>query len=172
MAGVTLQLDAERWREHLATVAGAVPGLVPVIKGNGYGYGLRLLAEESTRLGVPTVAVGTAAEVDLIREGYAGEVVILQPWEAGNDLALRLTHDPAVITTVSRLRDLQRLSEDSGSPRVLIEVLTSMRRHGISVDDLYEVGPLLAGLRFEGWTIHLPLNPLLYKAFDLYMKRR
>ena len=48
MAGVTLQLDAERWREHLATVAGAVPGLVPVIKGNGYGYGLRLLAEEST----------------------------------------------------------------------------------------------------------------------------
>ena len=157
MAGVTLQLDAERWREHLATVAGAVPGLVPVIKGNGYGYGLRLLAEESTRLGVPTVAVGTAAEVDLIREGYAGEVVILQPWEAGNDLALRLTDDPAVITTVSRLDDLQRLSEGSGSPRVLIEVLTSMRRHGISVDDLPEVGPLLTGLRFEGWTIHLPL---------------
>ena len=157
MAGVTLQLDAARWREHLATVAGAVPGLVPVIKGNGYGYGLRLLAEESTRLGVPTVAVGTAAEVDLIREGYAGEVVILQPWEAGNDLALRLTDDPAVITTVSRLDDLQRLSEGSGSPRVLIEVLTSMRRHGISVDDLPEVGPLLAGIRFEGWTIHLPL---------------
>jgi len=157
MAGVTLQLDAERWREHLATVAGAVPGLVPVIKGNGYGYGLRLLAEESTRLGVPTVAVGTAAEVDLIREGYAGEVVILQPWEAGNDLALGLTDDPAVITTVSRLDDLQRLSEGSGSPRVLIEVLTSMRRHGISVDDLPEVGPLLTGLRFEGWTIHLPL---------------
>ena len=157
MAGVTLHLDTERWREHLATVAGAVPGLVPVIKGNGYGYGLRLLAEESARLGVPTVAVGTAAEVDQIRVGYAGEVVILQPWQAGNDLAQRLADDSAVITTVSRMDDLKRLSEGSGSPRVLIEVLTSMRRHGIPVEDLAAVRPLLAGLRFEGWSIHLPL---------------
>ncbi len=157
MGGVRLQLDTERWREHLATVAAAVPGLVPVIKGNGYGYGLRLLAEEATRLGADTVAVGTAAEVDLVREAYSGTVVILHPWEAGSDQAKRLADDQKVITTVSRLDDLERLSEGSGSPRVLIEVLTSMRRHGIAVDDLGAVAPLLAGLRFEGWTIHLPL---------------
>ena len=84
-------------------------------------------------------------------------MVILHPWEAGSDQATRLADDPAVITTVSRMDDLERLSRGSGSPRVLVEVLTSMRRHGIPVDDLGAVAPLLAGLRFEGWTIHLPL---------------
>ena len=47
MGGVDSRLDAERWREHLATVAGRRPGLVPVIKGNGYGFGLARLAEEA-----------------------------------------------------------------------------------------------------------------------------
>ena len=56
MGGVTLQLDAERWREHLATVAGAVPGLVPVIKGNGYGFGNGRLARKAAWLGTDTVA--------------------------------------------------------------------------------------------------------------------
>ena len=51
MTGVTLRLDGPRWREHLRTVAGAAPGLVPVIKGNGYGYGLRRLAQESAAAG-------------------------------------------------------------------------------------------------------------------------
>jgi hypothetical protein len=37
-------------------------------------------------------------------------------------------------------------------------VLTSMRRHGIPADDLAEVAALLPGVRFEGWTIHLPLH--------------
>ena len=47
MSGVTLQLDGERWREHLAHGRRATPGLVPVIKGNGYGFGLARLAEEA-----------------------------------------------------------------------------------------------------------------------------
>ena len=41
--------------------------LVPVVKGNGYGYGHARLARESQRLGVDTIAVGVAAEVALVR---------------------------------------------------------------------------------------------------------
>ena len=72
MSGVTLRLDGERWREHLRTVAGATPGIVPVIKGNGYGFGLRRLAEESTKLGADTIAVGIPSEVGSRTRGVPG----------------------------------------------------------------------------------------------------
>ena len=152
-----MRVDGARWREHLATVWGATPGLVPVIKGNGYGFGLELLAGEASSMGSDVVAVGTPAEVGMVRAAYRGDVVILHPWRFEDQLAAALAADPSVITTVSRLDDLERLAEGGGSGRVLVEVLTSMRRHGIAADDLERVAPLLPGLRFEGWTIHLPL---------------
>ena len=157
MSGVTLRLDGERWREHLRIVAGATPGIVPVIKGNGYGFGLRRLAEESKILGADTVAVGIASEVGIVREAFPGEIVILNPWDSFSSLASELVSEPAVITTVSRLSDLALLAARGDRPRVLVEVLTSMRRHGIPQDDLGKVAELLSGVRFEGWTIHLPL---------------
>jgi Alanine racemase, N-terminal domain len=157
MTGVTLRLDGARWREHLRTVAGAAPGLVPVIKGNGYGYGLSRLAQESAQLGVDTIAVGTAREVSEVREQFRGDIVILHPWEASSDVARELAADDRVITTVSRPDDLARITELESRPRVLIEVLTSMQRHGLRPDDLDRVPTLLDRLRFEGWTIHLPL---------------
>ena len=88
--------------------------MVPVIKGNGYGYGLRRLAVESTNLGVDVIAVGTALEVAVVRESFAGDVVILNPWDAASPVAAELTGDPRVITTVSRLDDLQRHRLDIG----------------------------------------------------------
>jgi hypothetical protein len=158
MGGVTLRLDGARWREHLKTIADAAPGIVPVIKGNGYGYGLRRLAEESAQLGVDTIAVGTAREVAEVRDAFSGEIVILHPWEANSELATDLAGDPRVITTVSRPNDLVRIAEVRSRPRVLVELLTSMQRHGFRSDDLDRVPPLLDRIRFEGWTIHLPLH--------------
>jgi Alanine racemase, N-terminal domain len=157
MAGLTLWLDGPRWREHLRTVRGAAPGLVPVIKGNGYGYGLARLAEESAQLGADTVAVGLPAEVELVREAFPGDIVILNPWDPRSEQARELLDNPRVVTTVSRLDDLRQLAAGSTEPRVLVEVLTSMKRHGIPAGDLAEVAGLLSGVRFEGWTIHLPL---------------
>jgi hypothetical protein len=157
VSGVTLRLDGPRWREHLQTVLGATPGLVPVAKGNGYGHGLRRLAEESAALGVDTLAVGMVEEVEAVRDVFAGSIAILMPWRAGDEQAVRLAQDPRVITTVSRLADLEAIAAVVDCPRVLVEVLTSMCRHGIPATDLAAVRPLLDRVRFEGWTIHLPL---------------
>jgi alanine racemase len=162
MSGVILRLDSARWREHLRTVADAVPGIVPVIKGNGYGFGLRRLAEESARLGVDVAAVGTAREVELVRDAFPGNIVILHPWDSSSALAAKLAAEPRVISTVSRISDLERLASDqlpgSHRPRVLIELLTSMRRHGLRTNQLQRVPALLDKVGFEGWTIHLPLH--------------
>ena len=58
-----MYVDDKRWRSHLRSVLEAAPGLVPVAKGNGYGFGIARLAEISEELGADTIAVGTYAEV-------------------------------------------------------------------------------------------------------------
>jgi hypothetical protein len=81
-------------------------------------------------------------------------VLVLSPWRPFVDAP---TDDPRVVHTVSRLDDLAALAALPHRPRVVVEVLTSMRRHGIPPDRLEAVGPLLDGVGFEGWTVHLPL---------------
>ena len=158
MSGVTLRVDGDRWREHLRTVAGATPGLVPVVKGNGYGFGRGRLAAESGALGADTIAGGTVQEVASVREAFGGDIVVLTPFGQDNPLAAEMLADPRVITTVSRLADLPVVAELAERPRVVLEVLTSMRRHGIVPDQLSRVADELGRVRFEGWTIHLPLR--------------
>ena len=163
MSGVSLQLDVDRWRTHLTTVVEATPGIVPVAKGNGYGFGLGRLAAESSRLGVDTIAVGLASEVAAVRAEFAGDIVVMTPWRPGDELAPDLLNDPRVVTTVSRLEDLEAiiaLSSESGEehrPRVIIEILTSMKRHGLRPEQLPAVADALDQVAFEGWMIHLPL---------------
>jgi alanine racemase len=157
VTGVTLRLDGARWRQHLATVVGATPAIVPVIKGHGYGYGLARLAAEAQTLGVDTIAVGMPGEVAQVRDVFDGDIVVLYPWNAEDETARALLSDPRVITTVSRLDDLVTLDDLGLNPRVLVEVLTSMRRHGVHPDELVGAASQLDGLRFEGWTLHLPL---------------
>src|SRR5690606_15308450 len=57
-----LHVDADRWRRGLHQVVERTPGIVPVVKGNGYGLGRDLLAREARDLGVGMIAVGTYAE--------------------------------------------------------------------------------------------------------------
>jgi hypothetical protein len=157
VTGVTLRLDGTRWREHLHIVSGATPGLVPVAKGNGYGYGLARLAEEAARLGADILAVGQPHEVAAVRDVFDGDIVVLTPWRADDEIAAALVGDPRVILTVSRVPDLKAVAERGSRPRVLVEVLTSMLRHGVSPSDLPHVATLLDRVDFQGWTIHLPI---------------
>ena len=78
---VRLRVAAADWRAHLRRVAAERPGLVPVAKGNGYGFGLDRLAAESQALGADTLAVGTGPEVAAVA-AFTGQVVVLQPWRA------------------------------------------------------------------------------------------
>lgn len=151
--GLTLTIDLARWRRHLDDTAQAGPQIVPVAKGNGYGFGLERLAREAARLDVPAMAVGIASEVARVRDAFGGDIVVLSPWRPDNDDALDLARDERVISTISRAGDLAALASADSTPRVLVEVLTSMRRHGLDPKAL----AVPDGVRLEGWTIHLPL---------------
>lgn len=152
---LTLHVDAARWREHLRSYVAAHSGVVPVTKGNGYGFGTAVLAAEAAALGVPTLAVGTYEEISDVSLPFPGDVLVLSPWRPWNDLGP--TDDGKVIHTVSRLTDLRDLAESDRRPRVVVEVLTSMRRHGIATTEIGRAVSMLDHVRFEGWALHLPI---------------
>jgi alanine racemase len=145
---LTLHVDSDRWREHLRSTWN--PDIVPVAKGNGYGFGNARLLAEARALGAQTVAVGTYNEVPV---DHRNDVVVLSPWRP----FLEVRQGKNVIHTVSRLADLVSIPPRS---RVLIEVQTSMRRHGIGARELRHTMLLnaLDRIRFEGWSLHFPMG--------------
>ncbi len=150
-----LRVDATRWREHLRRYVAAHPQVVPVVKGNGYGLGRRRLAAEVATLGLPTLAVGSYEELGDVGDAFAGDLLVLTPWRPSAGGSAPVVDDPRVIHTVSRLEDMRDLA-GSGA-RVVLEVLTSVHRHGIAPDRLGEAVGHLDGVSFEGWALHLPL---------------
>src|SRR3954471_5165007 len=150
---LTLYVELDRWREHQRSVLEASPGLVPVIKGTGYGVGNARLAAEATRLGVDSVAVGTVNEVEQVRAEFAGDVLVLTPSYDSPELV----PPPGTVQTVAHVERLHSLCEHAQGERVVLECLTSMHRHGLSEADLASVPPLLDGVRLEGFAFHLPM---------------
>jgi alanine racemase len=153
---LTLHVDAARWREHVRSYVASHAGVVPVVKGNGYGFGNEVLAAEAARLGVRTIAVGTYDEVAEVERTFGGDLLVLSPWRPG--LPTARLDDPRVVHTVSRLEDLRAVAASGHRPRVVVEVLTSMRRHGIGTGDIDPAVDLLDGVHFAGWALHLPLS--------------
>ncbi|GAA4816692.1 alanine racemase [Nocardioides caeni] len=160
-----LTVDGPRWRAHLEQVASTHPGLVPVAKGNGYGFTLGRLARKAQWLAdrghdVRTLAVGTHDEVPEVAQRWSGEILVLTPWRPWVALpepavARRLVH------TVSRLDDLRELLHRDPTARIVLERMTSMRRHGMTARELWEAGDLLRkhpGAHVEGLALHLPLG--------------
>ena len=155
---LVLHVDGDRWRAHLRTVAESRPGLVPVAKGNGYGFGNGRLARKAQWLGCDTLAVGTYAEIPDVAQRFDGDLVVLSPWRPWGEAAEHAS-DERVIHTVGRPADLQALVDAPGRPRVLLERLTSMKRHGFTARGLREaVAAAGDGVRIEGVSLHLPLD--------------
>jgi len=155
---LTMYVDGERWRSHLQQVRSTHPGIVPVLKGNGYGFGLARLARKAAWLGVDTVAVGTYDEVAPVAEHFntsGTSVMVLTPWRP---FETRAPFDAHVVHTVGRLEDLAQLGRREERPRVVLERLTSMRRHGFSARDLREAAHHLDGVAVEGVALHLPIS--------------
>jgi alanine racemase len=189
---LVLNIDGARWDAHQRALLAEVPGLVPVAKGNGYGFGLELLAARATELGVDTIAVGIAQEVARVRAGgWGGDVVVLNPWRPFDAVATALLDDPRVIATVSRAEDLSAIAESHPTARIIVELATSMLRHGLATPTLLEPvarrqpstvskGPAAGSAPFdavaalraadrlkervEGWAIHLPASGSLDEA--------
>src|ERR1044072_2283880 len=133
--GLVLTVDGDRWRGHLQSFAERTPGLVPVAKGNGYGFALARLARKAAWLGVDTLAVGTYDELPEVASRFDGDLLVLTPWRpfgaavgAPDALSGRLVH------TASRVEDRRERRRARPDARFVLELVTSMLRHGLTAD--------------------------------------
>lgn len=154
-----LTIHGARWRDHLRSVLEQTPDLVPVAKGNGYGFTVGSLARRAEWLGSDVLAVGTYAELAEAAGRFHGDLLVLTPWRPYESAV-----DPSlagrVIHTVSRPSDLGDLLARQPGARVVLERMTSMRRHGLSAPDLWSLAGLARSrARLEGVAIHLPMGP-------------
>ncbi len=157
---LTLTVDGDRWRAHLRATAHRLPGLVPVAKGNGYGFTVGGLARRAGWLGVDTLAVGTYDELGQVAQRFDGSLLVLTPWrpfspEVEPGLRSRVIH------TLGRLGDLSDLLDQQPDARIILERRTSMLRHGFDARELREAARVLAlapRARLEGVAFHLPLG--------------
>lgn len=147
--GLSLHIDKTKWHAHLDTFKTKHAGLVPVIKGNGYGLGAARLTHEAMRLGSQIIAVGTSAEADEIGALFAGEILILAPWRASQ---------PRVPGAIHTLSSIEAISAWHDQTPVVVELLTDTRRHGIDRAEFGELAKLLGGLNCRGLAFHLPLS--------------
>lgn len=158
---IVLHVDGERWRAHLVRTLDANPGLVPVVKGNGYGFGAAALTGESERLagqaGVDLIAVGTYREAGAAVRTFSADVLVLEPYRPILHGDLAVLSEPALVHTVTSAADVHDLIARVPGARVIAEGLTSMNRHGCPVDD-YAGLVAAAGNHRVGGTLHLPLG--------------
>ena len=159
---LTLHVDGPRWRAHLRRTLDARPELVPVAKGNGYGFGNARLAAASETLGVRAMAVGTYPEVAEVAGEFGGDILVLTPWRASETIGPMPVE--RLIHTISRVEDLLALSTDpepEAPLRIVLERATSMRRHGMSARELREAATVVRerpAFQVEGVALHLPLG--------------
>lgn len=173
-----LNVDADRWRNHVNTVASTVESvtgspIVPVIKGNGYGLGQARLARVADSLPGTIVAVGTVFELEEVLASCLADVIVLEPFDPRDQAASDTWWNIAkrwdsnrIIRTISSMAGLESLLSGSGSVRVILEGQTSMHRFGFSESELMRVladntvaSSINAGrLVVLGLALHLPLE--------------
>ncbi len=145
LARVTIRLtvDRARWWAHVTDVSSSVDGLVPVVKGNGYGFGRTALAQLATTLS-PVIAVGTVHELAGLPDDCTP--VVLTP-------TLRPPSTTQGVMTVGNRLHVDALRGWPG--RVIVKLESSMHRYGNGIG-LVERAQA-AGLRTVGVAIHPPL---------------
>lgn len=148
-----LSVTSAPWRDHIAATALAYGEMVPVVKGNGYGFGRAVLMPHACAVST-TVAVGSVFEVHDVPLTHTA--LVLTP--AGTDLPTSLPSQ--AVLTVGALHHVDTLRRAGWRGAVMVKLRSSMRRYGATVDEL---APLLeslsrAGLVQVGWSVHPPLD--------------
>lgn len=151
---VRLTVDRAAWQDHVrATAAAYGNSLVPVVKGNGYGFGRPLLHGAVEALGTRVVCVGTVHEV-------ADVPAALQPVVLTPTLTAPATRQEGAepVLTVGSAAHVAALDGWGGS--VVVKLQSSMLRYGAAPGDLADLLRAVhrSHLTVAALGLHLPLH--------------
>ncbi len=142
------------WRARVQHTWTMHSGIVPVVKGNGYGFGRPGLIGLATQFGADELAVGTVHELTDLPPS-APHQIVLTPALPSDLVGMQLS--PKTILTVGSMADVTALA--GRRQPVIVKIASSMRRYGANSDGLSRVAAAAetAGLLLHGYSIHLPL---------------
>lgn len=142
-----LTIDRAAWTAHVDDVAARYPGIVPVVKGNGYGFGRAALFPLARTIS-HEVCVGSIYEI-------TGAPANVRPVVLTPAAQVPPTLDGDVILTVGSTHDVDALGDWRGE--VIVKLRSSMQRFGTTPDELPAVLDALDGRRVHAFGLHLPL---------------
>ena len=155
---MTLRLTVNRqaWLGHVQSQAARLGDselLVPVVKGNGYGFGRPILIEQATQF-CTEIAVGTVFEAHDIPASHTP--IVLTP--VGNELPSSLPSHSVLV--VGSVQHVNTLVAHRWSGRVIIKLRSSVQRFGATRADVASVVSAVnaAGFEQHGWSVHPPLD--------------
>lgn len=173
----SLTVDAKVFRSHQADVTRAYAKggaeVVPVIKGNGYGFGRGILANEAKLLGSNRIAIGNVWELDQALAEFPHEILVLEPFNGADLTALKiwqrvLQHNAdRVIVTLSST-DLASAAS-VGVRKAFLEAETSVHRFGMPATEfIHAVDAARQNISIQGISLHLPIaSPADVRLVDL-----
>ncbi|MGA1293354.1 MAG: alanine racemase, partial [Candidatus Nanopelagicales bacterium] len=154
---LTLHVNNQSWTNSLTNVLNSFENcIVPVIKGNGYGIGKANLAKKSLELGIKEIAIGTIFEAKEVIDKDFLQIVVMDPikdLDKSSFDELKKLNDKRIVLTLSDINDASNMKETP----VIVEVLTSMKRFGLTANDL----KTLANYQILGLSLHLPIENCL-----------
>lgn len=157
-----LGVDTGAWRAHVESTSRTLGELIPVVKGNGYGFGRTVLMAHAAALS-SEVAVGTVHELPDVPPSL--QPYVLTPLGAGildGDAKVTgaLASRSDAVLTIGSSHDVDVLTALGSTHRVVIKVESSVHRYGVPPSNAAELRAKAesAGLEVTAWSVHLPLT--------------
>lgn len=147
-----LAVDSAAWQSHVRRVADQVGEILPVVKGNGYGFGRTALMPHVAQLAAH-VAVGSVYEL-------AEVPTTLRPFVL-TPIGMAVDSSPRAdaVLTVTNQHDLAHLTRLGAQHDVVVKVRSAMQRFGVDASEANSLRSTAegAGHRVVGWSVHPPL---------------
>lgn len=147
--------------------------LIPVLKGNAYGHGLKQITEILKARSFPYIAVDGYFEALRIHEISKQPVLVMGAIKPENFRSVKTKNYAYVLHDT---KTLKAMSETSKKFKIHLELETGMGRHGIRLDELEDFLKQISkakNLKLEGVMSHLADadNPESTKYLDLQTER-
>lgn len=153
--GLRLTVRRRAWHAAVQRAAASLAVVVPVVKGNGYGFGRATLMPVAAELSGPDgrIAVGTVYEAGDVPADRTALVLTPHLGE------LPPTVPPTALLTAGHADHVAALAAAGWRGRIVVKLASSMRRYGATLASLDDVTKAAhaAHLEIAGYAIHLDL---------------